>query len=222
MREQITSGTASECLKDFFQRFGKADELWKFVQVGSRATDRWRLNGLVPRGETMLRIYYFLELVGYKVKELEEMSPELYNIGKCISFDTISAAAVNNELGLCDRFILKCLMCGQTITEKSIAVLKAVSDRHMPTVEELVIKKRQEFGTILISVKSPTLPNVVGEDDIINEFSDACARVREVGSILLNGDSKRRFEMRRRMANGNIPNLHLTWETLNNLLNERM
>jgi hypothetical protein len=136
MREQITSGTAKECLNDFFQRFGKTKELWKFAQVGSRAEGRWRINGLIPRGETMLRVYYFLELVGYKVKELEEMSPELYNVGKCICFGVLSLKSVNDELGLCDRFLTNCFMSGHKVSEGNAVVLNTISGRHLTAVEK--------------------------------------------------------------------------------------
>src|SRR3989344_8991500 len=94
------TGNTRDCLVDFFRRHGRSTELAKFAKVDRGAERCWRLRGRLPFGETLLRVRYFLDLVGYDVEELKNIHPALLIVGQCIALDLISLRDVTAEIAL--------------------------------------------------------------------------------------------------------------------------
>jgi len=95
--------TFRECLKDYAgtmpapgtrhvneSRRPMAD----FCGVNIRTAERWLIAGNLPIGEPLIRLLFFLELVGYEVFELKRLERTIYRLGEMISYNVLSVQEV--------------------------------------------------------------------------------------------------------------------------------
>ena len=220
--KQIESGGISDCLADFFSRFGKSDELMEFAKVSKITVRRWRVDKIMPYGETLMRVGVFLELAGYRISELRETSHELYEIVKCMALDIVAPSAVSQELNMDPRRVYEYLRGAAMPSNERNAAFAAIVSAHKEALEAAWSQKRLALKPLSIDQASAQLETTNGSPDaLIVNFATACAKVRELGKILLDGPVETRFAMRRKMCEGREPDLNCTWETLNLLLRER-
>lgn len=218
----IISGKARDCLADFFKRFGRQEALWKFTKVVPQTEGTWRLGKAIPTGDTYLRVLYFLDLIGYKVGEIEEnISSELRILGQCIAMDLLSVEWVAHQCGLHTRHLYRYFRGENKSSPLRNSQFTAIVEPHTEALEKALVNAKSELKGLGLFVTKTTSESVVmSNEDMIN-FSNACMKVREFGQKLLDGDVQNRIEMRRRMCEGRDPELQLTWQVLNSLLNER-
>jgi hypothetical protein len=225
--KQITRGKTSDCLLDFFSRFGRVEALWKFTKVDSQTETRWRKNRTVPYGENLMRVMYFLDLVGYQVEELEKVSAELLELGRCISYDVITTDSVCKELNMDVQALYRYFRRGMAPSDERISAFAAIVSRNKAALDQVVSKRKKELQPFNIS--NAGLPAASKESPASNDLSEAviakfethCAGIREFGGQLLNGPKEARVAMRRKMCEGLKPELQAAWQVLNNLLREQ-
>ncbi|MFA6404962.1 MAG: hypothetical protein WCW03_03120 [Candidatus Paceibacterota bacterium] len=208
-----------DCMADFFRRFGKSEALIEFAEVQSDTERMWRKHGIMPTGEVLLRVCYFLDLIGYKVEELMRVHPDIFTVGQCIAFNLMTPRIVERAIGTTDRKALyRYFREGIGVTRERLNEFKLIADSRRSQLTEMVKQKR--LGLKQLLGNSPSHSNKP-DDSLIGEFAAACSSVRTLGGKLLEGPVENRIRMRQKMVEGPEPALHLTWETLNNLLSEK-
>ena len=91
----LPSGSTSDCLQDLFERYewdSVRHVLADFTVVGTPTVRRWKV-GLgegMPKGEALLRLRVFLDLVGYKVDEFESLPPVTKQFTRLIAVGLLS------------------------------------------------------------------------------------------------------------------------------------
>jgi hypothetical protein len=68
-------------------------------KVQSSTALAWFEGERLPMGENLVMLRYFLELCGYKVSELERLSPAAYNLGAIIGYGILTSEEVRRILG---------------------------------------------------------------------------------------------------------------------------
>lgn len=100
------TGSTEECLADFFRSYdwplGKK-LLAEFTEVGEQTVRCWRLtstapNGNDPLGKQLLKVRVFLDMVGYNVKELDELPDLARRLGKVVAFGILTLDEVREKL----------------------------------------------------------------------------------------------------------------------------
>ena len=222
----ITSGKAADCLADFFKRFGRTEALWRFAKVNSDAETRWRLHGTLPCGETLMRVMYFLNLVGYQVEELDSVPHELFRLAQCIACDIISPQTVSKELGMDIQSLYRYFRSNIIPTAERVAAFANIVLRNKVILDEAVSKHRKKLQQYSIShAGSPAVTETPAENGsnaaVIAGLEMNLDGVLEYGGQLLNGPKEARFAMRRKLCEGLKPKLQAAWQVLNNLLREQ-
>ena len=210
-----------DCLTDFFRRFSKSKALIEFAVVRSDTERMWRMHGIMPTGETLLRVRYFLELVGYNVEELlYPPTAEIVAVGRCVALNIVTTKDVLTVLGTRQpkAFYRYFYSGGNGITDQRLAGFKAIATAHQAELAQKIKQNRRDLQHLLGI--SPSDHNE-SDDLLVTDFATACSCVRTLGGKLLEGPVENRILMRQKMAGGPEPALHLTWETLNNLLSEK-
>lgn len=97
------NGTTEQCLHHLaataFDR-DPGEALASFVGATKHPTvDRWFSNRAKPVGEYLLKIRYFLELLGYHVNELEMLDPTVRDAGRLVAFSIIEPDDLAKEFG---------------------------------------------------------------------------------------------------------------------------
>lgn len=90
----------------------------EFCGVDIRTVERWMFNGKLPVGEPLVRLRFFLEIMGYKVAELKRMPEELYKLGEMIAYDAISIEAAMTAMGFVNMQSIYRLALGKSGTTK--------------------------------------------------------------------------------------------------------
>lgn len=101
MTHRAPRGTTAECLADFFKQHPEKearDKLADFVGVQELAVRRWQTGGNVPKGDSLLKTRVFLDLIGYKVKEFEELPGLTREFTKLIAFGLITEEGARDLL----------------------------------------------------------------------------------------------------------------------------
>lgn len=217
--KQQTKGTARQCLTHFFEAFGKDETLIKFAKVSAPTEGFWRLHNKMPAGQTLLRVEFFLDLIGYKVEELEKLPTELFVLGQCIACDVVSMETISLELSIKPCHFYDYYRGVMPSTER------------MQIIKTIITQKESELKTKLSEIESnfqlshaidshPDTEKAIGTD--FTEFATACATIRRLGKSLLDGPKETRIAMRKELGQGSNPPLHCTWEMLGKLLSERL
>lgn len=179
-----------DCLKDLVRRH-EGDVAFRHAMslllgVNRDHTLQWFKHGMVPKGENLLRLRVFLEVCGYKVKELNSLEPHLRRLAILLGLQLTSLDHVVEETGLERDSVLRVVLgrCGTSKQTKAriIALLEHSMEEHaFETVQEW----RVRVG--LPPLEHPVLPE---EPKIIQpewsakaELTDAHARLQVVFSL---------------------------------------
>jgi hypothetical protein len=94
-----------ECLSDYLKQIKNTsdkparEELINFVKISDRAYREWQSGSAFPNGLRLIKLFYFLELKGYRISELEELDDDTRNFGRLIAFNIVSLEEAQKELG---------------------------------------------------------------------------------------------------------------------------
>lgn len=212
--KQIRSGTTQECLADYFRRFDNTKPLKKFVDVGSDTIARWKSHGTLSTGETLLRLQYFLTSVGYSLTEFEDLPKPLIELGKCIVLNVLGVEDVAKRLDLCDaRAIYAYFRKDVKVPPMKEKIMESILLDYQAGMNVILSDRMKDVPKISTSTNAISPQGEL----LINQFSLACEKVKELGQQLLDGPVELRVNMRIKMGTGREPALHTTWEALNKL-----
>ncbi len=211
--------SVERCLADFFRRFDEKAILMEFAHVSEHTVDTWRNRGVTPKGDHLVRIRHFFELLGYEIDEIKTLCDPAYRVSQCLAFDLVTTEALQKTFGFDRSTHLFNYLRGRSIPKPDrLRTLKKIADDLDPFRLLAIAEKSNQYRKYHIHIPDDDSP--LEKDSLIAEFRDVCKKVRELGTELLSGSSKRRFTMRNQMTTNQTPELHLTWEVLNNLLKE--
>jgi len=216
----IRTGNTQECLVDYFKTCGSSKALAKFVGVEAKTERRWRTGETVPVGETMLRLQYFLIFSGYHLVEFNNLPECLVLLGIYIALDIVNIEDVGKKMGLYEHKRIYEYFRKEVgiVPEKEEIIIQILSENN-GTLLSVLNSENSKYGSVFGPKKLNTDPSL--DNKILEEFSEACKKVRELGKKLLDGRVEIRIAMRDKMGTGPEPKLQLTWETLNMLLREK-
>lgn len=99
----------------------------EFVNCDYQAVRSWLVRDVMPIGENLLRLLFFLELAGRSPQALSELQPGLYDIAKLVAFRVIDLTRAMELLCLQDRSsVLKALGNRRGVSKKKLT--QAVED----------------------------------------------------------------------------------------------
>ena len=218
----ITTGPAKNCLADFFARFGTPPAFKEFLGLQSASYRIWRNKNVLPKGITLLKLYYLLEHVGYDIDELRKLPRDVYrDTGRGIALGTISLDELSLALGTDHKlrffeYYYRDIGISLVRVEKMDEVVHKHAIATATASQKLLGKLKQE--NLLITDTDPEVTKI--QHPLIARFQTACKLVRQLATELANESPEVRFEMRTVMGQGKEPELHLTFEALKKLLNE--
>jgi hypothetical protein len=217
----ITSGPVRNCLADFFARFGTPPAFKEFFGLQKASYRIWRTKGVIPKGIILLKLYYFLEHVGYDVDELRNLSQDVYrNAGRGIAFGTINLDELSETIGTDHRlrffeYFYRDIGISAERIEKMAGVVQKHADATAAASQKLTSRLAQDG----IHITDADVTKI--QHPLIARFRSACMHVRQLATELANESPEVRFEMRNIMGQGKEPELHLTFEALKKILNEQ-
>lgn len=92
-----TKGTALECLADLMSRAEKKSDSanWQkdvaeMCGVEVKTVQRWVTGKNPPKGLSMIRLWFYLDFLGYEVQELAGLPMFLHEVGQILSFRVIT------------------------------------------------------------------------------------------------------------------------------------
>lgn len=217
--------TLKECLADFISHHKRNVDLMNFAKVAPNTERNWRVDRTEPSGEIRVKVRHFLEIIGYKIDEIDSLDDPVYKVSQCLAFEIVTLDYLMNTFSFLKsthvfNYLLGRRGMGSTETE-FIRIANEHEDARLRKLDELK-KMYQSYITGVKDQKDQLVPTPKSEykGDLIADFREACKRTRELGQKLLTGTVEQRFNMRFTMTTTNNPELHLTWEVLNNLLKE--
>ena len=110
--------SALTCLGDFArERPGDYDLVANFCGVPTLRVQTWFKGEHFPHGVAMLKLRHFLMLVGYKVDELEELSPMAHSVAGIIAYGIQSPEEIQIHLEFRDiSSVYNTLLRGNHVT----------------------------------------------------------------------------------------------------------
>lgn len=96
-------GTTSECLKHLASVTKNDKEKIRFIAnfcgTGLITTEGWLKGAGFPRGEYLFKLKYYLEFLGYKVKELEYLDKEIRDAARVCAFGILTLSELAGFVG---------------------------------------------------------------------------------------------------------------------------
>lgn len=102
---KLVEGNTERCLahlakaiegRDFFE---KRKTIADFAGVSDDSVHRWFKEGRMPVGEQLVRMRFYLEFLGYKVSELNELDEQVRNAARLFAFGVASLSEIADLLG---------------------------------------------------------------------------------------------------------------------------
>ena len=111
-----------------------------FCNVGDAALGIWMRDPgkkKMPIGEPLLKLRFFLELMGYEVQELTELQPVIYRLASMIAFGAVTAADAQAYLGYTDHNAINRMVLGRgSALKDKLAKINELWDLHKDEVEQ--------------------------------------------------------------------------------------
>ena len=121
----VFSGNFDDCWKHFVKamslRYPKGSRgvakarkpLAEFCNVDSRTPDDWFNRNVMPIGGQWIKVAFFLEINGYRVRELVRVDQSRRNFMELIGYDIISGAEATSALGYAHSASLYSMLRGE-------------------------------------------------------------------------------------------------------------
>lgn len=210
-----------ECLSDFLKRNGKPVTFSEFARVSPSTVRRWETGESEPIGENLLRVKHFFDLCGYEVAELATLKPLIFEIGQAIAVGCTTLDEVAKTLGVDDYHQILRYLRGEVepSPERTSALGQLATEKRQSLAAKLA-EIRQTLREENLLVKREPATNGNDSERTIAEFEAVCKDALRLATVFRQGSLELRAAMRRRMASGSEPLLHITWEALNGLIQE--
>jgi lipid-A-disaccharide synthase-like uncharacterized protein len=171
-------GTVAECLAHYARSLppkaskgaGEAKKpLAQFADVTEHTVTTWVLHGTLPTGETLIRLRFFLETLGYQVKELRDLPRLYYHFASLIAFSVMSLKDIGAALSLSD-------------TKQVLRIAHGTSDTTIAR-KEIIQGLVETHNKALIEARASlrALVNPAREDRFVSAIPASDAKPREEG-----------------------------------------
>jgi hypothetical protein len=104
------------------ERFKARQELLDFVGAPAETVQRWLSGKAVPLALRALKCTYFLQGKGFLCKQLAELQPHVYLLGRLMALDRIGLEQACNSLGYTSQDALLAVLRGNSRPAKSSLV----------------------------------------------------------------------------------------------------
>lgn len=158
------TGTTAECLLDYANRLlsiaprGSKNAslvrlpLANFVGTGHRTVERWILDPKsLPKGMYLLKLRFFLQMIGYNITEIKNLSKEARLLAELMAFDILTLEGARIVLGLTpdnEDGIYRVVLGRGNILPSKVASVKKTCLVHLNELQST----RQDFERSLDSV----------------------------------------------------------------------
>ncbi|MFZ1987879.1 MAG: hypothetical protein WAV21_02505 [Minisyncoccia bacterium] len=100
----IFTGTTAECLAHLAKatkvdHFAKRKTIASFVGVGDSTVYRWFKEMMLPVGEPLLRLRFYMEFLGYDVVELQSLNPPVRDAARLFAFRISTLSEIAQLVG---------------------------------------------------------------------------------------------------------------------------
>ncbi len=173
----ILVGDTRECLKDYFERY-PTDEaqglVARFTGANGQTIKDWDTGKYRPNGELLLKLRCFLDLVGYRVIEFEELPDVARQFARLIAYDIFSLEDAKQALDYRDiRAVYDVLLRSQGLMrDRALRLERNVKD-NLGLLNEADAMWRpiiEEFKLNAVSnVSKVADPLVSLPDDVVEE-----------------------------------------------------
>jgi hypothetical protein len=157
-----------------------------FCGTNTHTVSDWFFRNItLPQGDTLLKLYWFLNLNGYQVLELERMKPACRNVTQLIGFGVISSTDAIGFFGYAKEATLMGVLKGDTglTKDREHQFWEAWKDRK-DTLDEAIEKAQKSFRIRFgVDRGKVSIPEKVEEPSAsVAPKSESCPRV---GTILI-------------------------------------
>jgi hypothetical protein len=234
----MIKGTFKECLQHYLKKYAKdSTVICGFTTITTSSERRWRTKGILPVGVNLIRVIYFLDLLGYQIEEIVQLDKVTYIVGKAVAFDLITADAVAIEIGVLSNSFYR-YFYGAKASPDTLVKIEALASQFGAQVEARSTEETAKlFAALNISPSELRKRSVLAAsatagahqsesfgkntDDLIAMFESACLITRTTGEQLLASSVEVRKALRKRMSQGEDAAIHKTYEVLHKLMKER-
>lgn len=126
----------------------------EFADVSPKTVKRWLQGTQYPIGEPLVRLIYFLQFSGFRMRELEDLSGDILQLGRLIAFQVLDAKSINKYLGYSERNdIIRVIFGKAGISHEKLNKLKELVEDYSGLLEESIakckplIRKNEEVRT---------------------------------------------------------------------------
>lgn len=156
----IFSGTVSECLADFLARF--PDEQHRRVLtefIGIKHSWPSYTETLNPQGERRLRLEVFLDLLGYRVKEFQRLSPVVQQFAQAIGLGLLAIDEASTMLDYPDhKGLFRFLLHGTNVFPHRRHRLQRFVETSQEELHERLAAKRRELRQLFPTLETEPHP----------------------------------------------------------------
>jgi hypothetical protein len=224
MKVNVIKGNTKACLDHFFEHYGKDTTLIRyFMKIASTTEKLWRGRTVYPEGGNKLKLRYFLTNLGYEVTDLFKENEDIYNLGKIIAYDIMTAKEVSKYFSFPQhQYVYRFFdfeTSVSTMSEDRMKKLRVLIGEKAHTIAE---KEQKQLADIAERLKL-NIPAIkqASTNGLVEDFAAACTHVRGLGKILLESPVEVRAAMRKQMKATGRPLLHETWDLLKQLMVEK-
>ncbi len=169
--KEVFRGHLEECLQHFAVVFGKrwpkgakgTDRAKKpianFCGVGTHSVTRWIKTGILPVGMARIRFMCYLDMVGYKVLELEKIPQARRNFLELIGYSLLSIEEATKLLDYSEPSTLFQVLSGTNSPNKERT--QKMWDEWMSRKDQLLSKKQEMLEVCKMSPTRKVRPVIV-------------------------------------------------------------
>ncbi len=191
-----------------------------FLHLDDQTLHRWFKHGPVLIGESNLRVQYYLEFLGYGVKELQKMQPLFRDAGRLIAFDLISIGEMADYVGFeCapgsrSRTLFMVFRGARGTSPEKLERFAELVVKHTPALaaRQKATEKPVQFESVVLetAVAAPEKPTLseTGTSAVIQSFAQSVAALVPLAELMVSDRySAEDREQIRHLAGGNVSRL---------------
>lgn len=162
----ILYGDTDKCFRNFVEKAGNCNAesvkmLADFVGISREAAQKWMIGQRTPIGENLISLRYFLDNIGYRVEELETLTPEVRQLGLAFVQKKTTIDDMASLLGYSRESIFRIILGKQVpMKDKADEIKEILSALDMLPAEDKIPK--------VINFDSRTEQSILNDDAVIS------------------------------------------------------
>jgi len=113
-------------------------ELAEFCQVVAGTALGWTEAGMLPKGETLIRLQHYLAALGYSIDELDHLPAPAFKLGQAIAFGTVTVSMAADALDYSSFTGLYRVVQGSGLTAERAGMLQLLNEQYAEETEARV------------------------------------------------------------------------------------